>query len=328
MNYFDDCFLRVFDKKNSLKAGGKLYRIPANESAGFNFEYLLFIPNGISNKTTLLLESMNYGTQHNFTEEEAISYMYEIFKSFRDPIHYANQNTCFPILYPLIPRYYDNNLKEEIYTIQLSSTCFNSNILPKYKQIDIQILNMIDEAKTRLRKNDIEVENKIIINGFSASAKFANRFALLHPDIIKLVIAGGLGGCLILPLRKFDGEKLIYPVGIGNIESVTDDMISEFKSIKQFYFQGIQDETDAYKSVSDDDYIPYYKGVIEENELRQIYKIFGRNIKERWKRTQEIYRSLKCNSILKTYDGGHNYTDEIINDIKELLEKEGVSKSF
>lgn len=322
MRGFEDSYLRIFEEKNMLKTGGKLYKIPSNEDKGFNFEYLLFIPNNVKSKTTLLFESMNYSANKDFNEEEAIDYLYESFKSFRNPIHYVNQNTAYPILYPLIPRYYDKNLNKEIYTIQLSSSCFSDKILPKYKRIDIQILNMIEDAKDRLRKNDIEIEDKIIINGFSASAKFANRFTLLHPHIVKLVIAGGLGGCLALPLKEMNKEELFYPVGVGNLKCVTGEMLEEFKSIKQFYFQGNNDEVDAFKAVSEDNFIPYFKGIIETDELKQLYKIFGRNIKDRWKKTQELYKELNCNVVFKSYDSEHNYTDEIICDIKELLENE------
>ncbi len=320
MNFFSDSYLREFKEKNNLKSGGLLYRIPSNPTQGYNFEYLLFIPSGIRNKTSLILESMNYKTCETINPKEKIEYMYENYKSFRNPIHYCNQKSLFPILYPLIPRYYDNTLNEEIYLNMLSSNTFKvSNKL--YERVDLQIINMINDAKRRLAKNNIYLDEKIIIHGFSASAKFANRFTLLHPELVKLVIAGGLGGTLILPLRNVDNEELLYPVGIGNFSEITDEKIKKFTVIKQCYYQGRKDEIDAFQSVNDKGVIPYYKGIITSDELKQLYKYLGKDINTRWENTQKIYNELCQNVILKTYENGEHNLNEAVEDIKKLLEE-------
>lgn len=153
MNNFEDSFLRIFNDKNYLKGECLLYRVPANPKNGYNFEYLLFIPNGINNNTTLILESMTYKTCKTDNQKEKIEYMYELSKSFRNPLHYCNQISKYPILYPLIPRYYDNELESEIYLNMLSSNSFKvTNKL--FERIDIQIMNMIKDAKERLKKQD------------------------------------------------------------------------------------------------------------------------------------------------------------------------------
>lgn len=72
MEFFYDCYSREFGEKNNLKSGGLLYRVPANKNNGYNFEYLLFIPNGIKRQTTLILESMNYKTCETTNSEEKI----------------------------------------------------------------------------------------------------------------------------------------------------------------------------------------------------------------------------------------------------------------
>ena len=91
-----------------------------------------------------------------------------------------------------------------------------------FEKVDLRIINMINDAKRRLAQNNIYLDEKIIVHGFSASAKFANRFTLLHPELVKLVITGGLGGTLILPLRNIFNEESLYPVGIGNFSKITD----------------------------------------------------------------------------------------------------------
>jgi len=316
MKFFEDCTSRHIKWKR-LPGGGTLYKVPANNEKGFNFDYYLFLPDEMNKTTTIFFESMNYKTSDNFSYDEAMEYWNTRFLGQK--IHFLNQNTNYPVLYPLIPRYYDEKLKKEIYTIQLSSSCLKDDIDARYKRIDNQVVQMINDARERLKNNNFEVDNKIIVNGFSASAKFANRFALLHPDKIKMIIAGGLGGCLTLPLRELDGETLVYPVGVGNVDVITDEMLEEFKTIKQFYFQGTNDKTDAFASTTDDNYEPYFKGIIEENELKQLYKVFGRDIQDRWKKTQELYSQFNCNAIFKTYNSNHGYTDEIEHDIISFL---------
>lgn len=319
MIFFEDCYERVFENKNNLIGKISHFRVPANVEKGFNFDYVLMIPKGIKDNTSLIYEGMNYSTSKNFTEEEAIDYIYENSKSFRNPIFKCDSEKNYPVLTPLIPRYYDNNLSLEVFTTQLSSTCLLNNIDEKYKRIDNQIINMIDDAIERLSKNGIIVDKRIIIHGFSSSAKFANRFTLLHPSRVKLCIAGGLAGCLTLPMRKIDGEKLIYPIGIGNVEEITDEMIEQFKSIKQYYYQGKDDKIDAFSSTKDDNYEPYFKSIITQDELIVLYKVFGRKIETRWIKTQNYYNSICNNVLFKTYNGGHEETDEIINDISLLL---------
>lgn len=321
MNHFEDSFLRTFNEKNNLKNGGLLYRIPANSNNGYNFEYLLFIPNGIRENTSLILESMTYLTCKTDDPKEKIEYMYELYKSFRNPLHYCNQNSLFPIIYPLIPRYFDEELGEEIYLNMLSSNSFKvTNKL--FERIDIQIINMIKDAKKRLNKNNIHVDEKIIIYGFSASSKFANRFTLLHPEIVKLVIAGGLAGTLILPLKTIDNEQLPYPIGISNMDEITDENIDQFVNIKQFYYQDINDPIDSFKSVDDLGTEPFFKGLISESELKQLYKYLGKDIESRWKKSQELYNSI-CKSItFKTFEKGEHSPENAIEDIKLILESE------
>ena len=173
-----------------------------------------------------------------------------------------------------------------------------------------------------LDNNNIYLDEKIIVHGFSASAKFANRFSILHPELVKLVIAGGLGGTLILPLRNIDNEKLLYPVGVGNFSEITDEKIKKFIAIKQFYYQGKKDEIDAFQRVDDNGFIPYYKGIINSDELKQIYKYLGKDINTRWENTQEIYNELCSNVILRTYENGEHNLNEAVEDIKKLLEDE------
>lgn len=312
---FNDCLIRKFCDKNYLTGKCTHFRVPANPEEGFNFEYVLIVPELVKKNTKLILEEMNYSTEKHFTEEEGIEYLYEKSKSFRHPIHYCNSDTNYCILLPLIPRYYDSKLNLEIYTNQLSSLCFSKEIKEKYYRIDIQITAMINDATKRMALNNISIAKKIIIEGFSASGKFANRFTLLHPEYVELCIAGGLAGTLILPFRKLGGKDLVYPVGISNIDDITEKKIAQFKKVKHFYYFNLKDNVDCFCQVGGE---PYYKGIILKSEMLLLYDILGISPEIRWQNSKKFYSSCE-NVIFKEYNEAHNYNLEIMNDIKNLL---------
>lgn len=107
---FNDCLIRKFCDKNYLTGKCTHFRVPANPEEGFNFEYVLIVPELVKKNTKLILEGKNYSTEKHFIEEEGIEYLYEKSKSFRHPIYYCNSDTNYCILLPLIPRYYDSKL--------------------------------------------------------------------------------------------------------------------------------------------------------------------------------------------------------------------------
>lgn len=318
---FEDSHKREFKEKYNNHTGGLLYRCPANKE--YNFDYCLFIPNGIVDKTNLLIQIPNYKANINSVDVfERIDYIYEIFKGFKSHIHLCNNVNKFPILYPLFPRKWDTAKNEEIFTHMLSSNALFYDD-KKFKRVDVQLISMIKDAKRRLELNNIDVDDKVIIEGFSATAKFANRFTLLHPEIVKLCIAGGLGGCLTLPIKELENEKLLYPVGIGNIEEITDEKIEEFKHVKQFYYQSENDDIDAFSSINESSFIPNNPGVINEEELRQLYKYLGRNmLNERLNNTIRIYESQGVNATFKIYPNGGHSPLVAVDDITDLFLQE------
>lgn len=320
MQGFQDCLERSFSSKNELVNGGILYRIPSDADKGFLFDYLLFIPNGMRKKTTLILEFMNYSAGKTENSEEKVEYMYEHFKSFRDVIHYCNQTSCFPILYPLIPRYFDLKLGEEIYVNMLSSNIFLATDF-RFQNVELQIIKMVEDAKQRLFQNQIIVDEKLIVYGFSGSGKAANRFALLHSNLLKLVVAGGLAGTLILPFTAIHDEELLYPVGIGNLKERDIDL-EAFRNLKQFYYQGQKDYVDAFSSDNDKKIIPHFRGIITKEELSQLYQYVGKEIATRWSVCQKIYHECCSFVIFKTYANGEHSPVMAKEDIRGLFEEE------
>ena len=56
-------------------------------------------------------------------------------------------------------------------------------------------------------------KDRIFLNGYSSSGVFAQRFALLHPEIVETACIGGASGSIPIPT-----EKIAYPIGIANYD--------------------------------------------------------------------------------------------------------------
>lgn len=317
---------------NSWGVEGKIILIKANPKNGFNFDYTIYIPKTINPETTLIVEGSNFGSTYDWSREKILNEMMkEVIEPGKTgkPIYEIATNLGMPVLYPIFPKW--ANKKGPIYNIMLSSNSLNHNT-PMLKElglerVDLQLIQMIKDAKLKLK--DLEIDEKIIIDGFSASAKFANRFTLLHPEIVKACIAGGVAGMLTLPLEHIDTEKLLWPVGIGNLEELLGEKyvinIDEFKKVKQFYYMGMNDKNDPFEAKDVGGVlIPKYPELIEPEEIRQIYKYLGNNITgNRWENTKKIYNELGINATFKSYENvGHTpkpATEDITYFIKNTI---------
>lgn len=328
-NSFKDCefyYLGEKSKINWLK--GVLIHVPANEQ--FHFGYILYLPENTKKQTTLIVEGSNAGSStDNIEEANANILKTGLYPTL--PIYDIANELGLPILYPLFPRVY--NGKETIYNHMLATNCL-VNSTPKLKElrlerVDLQLLSMFEDVKKRLKSLGFYIDKKFIIDGFSASAKFTNRFTILHPEYIKMCIAGAVSGILTLPTKQFNNQKLLWPVGLGNIEELTgvefnDDKIEQFKDIPQIYYMGEQDNNNPF--IFNENYEPYYSGMINQQELKQIYQIFGDSMIERWKTSQGLYKELGVNSSFYTYGGfGHDprpARQDILLEINSLLNNE------
>lgn len=136
-----------------------------------------------------------------------------------------------PIVVPLIPSYRDYP-----YLQQLSQECFSISRDDRNYRIDEQVVRIIGRAKSILEKErGLVVKDRIFLNGYSSSGVFAQRFALLHPDIVETACIGGASGSIPIPT-----EKLAYPLGIADYESLTGKKfdLESYSKIKFRYYVG------------------------------------------------------------------------------------------
>lgn len=286
----------------------KIIEVNADPKKGFSFPFLLKIPTNIDTNY-LVVETNNTGVVSDDFDVHYQSAKKAIVGNAVGP--WVAKKLISPILIPIFPR---SKTDWEIYTHALDrdTLLVESGDL---KRLDLQLLAMISEAKIELTKHSVKVHSKVILTGFSASGSLANRFSMLHPDSLQLVVAGGLNGILILPVDKVSDENLNYPLGINDFKKITGTGFNKTKwaSLPQFLFMGENDTNDAVK----------YDDAYSDVERKTIYSVLGQNMQpDRWTKCQDIYKANDVNAVFHTYkDIGHGTNLKIHNDILSFVKE-------
>lgn len=285
--------------------------IKQNSEKGFSNDYILFIPKGtpLNKKIFLLVETNNTGKTSDSIE------VHKKYAIDLASVSSVGNNIAtmlkIPLLVPIFPR---PTSQELLYTHALDRDAILDKSA-KLKRLDLQLLEMISDAKKTLSSMDIQIETKILMSGFSASATFANRFSYIHPEKIKAMAIGGFNGKLMLPQNEINGVKLNYPIGINDFESLFNKNfdIETYKSITQFIYMGKLDDNDAVQF--DDAY--------SKNERMIINNNIGKLVQERYLNCQKIYQENGITPIFKTYENiGHWTTSEMNLEIIKFFFKQ------
>jgi hypothetical protein len=274
--------------------------ITAAPDKGFNYPYILRIPPGISRTTNLVLvvEPNNTGTASDDFDVHLEAAKKQAKHSIGSFVAGKLQQ---PLLIPVFPR---SRTEWQIYTHALDRDVM---MLPKgpMQRLDLQLLAMVDDARERLTQQGYTIDKKIMLNGFSASGNFVNRFALLHPERVLAVAAGGVNGLLMLPLQQLAGVDLLYPLGLKDYENITGSPfnIESWRKVSQFIYMGAEDDNDAV--LFDDAY--------SESERDVIFEVIGKQIlPDRWAKCRAVYESQDAAVAFKTYPGIGHATDRDI----------------
>lgn len=299
----------------------KIY--PLENEKGFRYPYILAIPKYLtdikiknSKEITVIVETQNNGTCGDLDEQEWASK--GRFISTLGFLVAKDLKTAFVM--PMFPRGVDENgdYKGEYYQHALDRDTLE-NRMKEPVPIDQQVLAIIKDSQKVLRSKGINVEDKVAMIGFSASGDFVNRFSILHPEIIKAMAFQNTKP--ILPLKEYKGEKLIYPVGIGDIEEITGKPVNieEYKKINQYIFTGELDNNDG---------VYFYDGY-EDSEREQIFRLLGKQMMpDRWNNVQKIYNELKYPIQFVTYKNHeHDYNGYILGDVETFI-KNNLGTSF
>ncbi|MFP9193637.1 CARDB domain-containing protein [Natrialbaceae archaeon A-CW1-1] len=263
-------------------AGMDVTLIPADGDFGFNYPYYLYAPavDDAFNRP-LLVEPNNTGTAtddfdvHRESAERLIEY--------GTPRRIGDELRV-PVLVPVFPRPSSDPVswRHYVHALDTETMQIDSGDL---ERVDEQLLRMVQHAKELLSVQSYPVAEDIIMNGFSASGTFVNRFTALHPDRVRSVTAGGINGTAILPLEEAEGQTLNYHIGIADLESLTGEAFDrdQWQAVDQLVYMGGDDENDTipyddawnptqrdialevYGEHMQNDRMPYCKSVYEDS---------------------------------------------------------------
>jgi hypothetical protein len=290
-------------------APSALLEVPASTAAGFNFPYLLVLPKQRHRPSPvfLLVEPNNTGTLADDLEPHRQGALKLATRSSVGK--FVADELDVPFLVPIFPR---PKSAPSLYTHALDrdTLLIDEGLL---KRLDLQLIAMIDDARTRLGALGMVASARILLNGFSASGTFANRFALIHPERVQAVACGGINASLMLPVVSSRGMALPFPLGIQDLTELTGVTFSleTWQRVPQLVYMGANDDNDAV--AFDDGYSP--------EERRVVHALFGEKMQpDRWLAVQAAYRAAGADVTFRTYAGiGHGTNGAINQDVAEFF---------
>lgn len=289
---------------------GELIFVEPDNSDSYNYPYYIYIPDNVSTNESipLVVEPNNSG----FADDNLQKHIEKTKRiATRDFYlgNYVAQKLNIPLLVPVFPR---SKVEWKIYTHALDRDVMSQKG-NSIERIDLQIIEMFNDARLILKNKSIYVKDKFLLTGFSASGTFANRFTVIHPDKVLAVAAGGVNGLLMLPVDSLEGMKLEYPLGTGDMNDLLNTGFQKELFIKtpQFYFMGELDLNDA---------VPY-EDAYSQTEREKIFRLLGNDMhKERWINCQNIYFNNHVQATIKTYkDVGHEQPEIIKDEVVDFF---------
>jgi hypothetical protein len=282
--------------------GKALIEIPAAPDKGFHFPYVLFIPKTGEGKPSsyLLVEPNNTGRVSDDFEVHRTAAI----SLARDSSvgNFVAAKLGLPLVVPVFPR---PGSLDQLYTHSLDRDSILLSEGPM-KRLDLQLIAMVKDARERLAAMGRPVNQKILLNGFSASGLFANRFTFLHPEAVAAAAYGGVNAFIMLPIAELDSQPLNFPLGLADFAKIAGHPFDRtaYQAVPQFAYMGEKDENDAV--VHSDAY--------SEEDQALVFKLLGRTlIPDRWKAVEAVYQKEHLPVQFKTYQGIGHGTDGTIN---------------
>lgn len=288
-----------------------LIEVPAAPMKGFEFPYVLFVPKQQEGGPPqyLLIEPNDTGVVDDNLE---VHHAAATHAAKGSGVGYSvASHLGIPLLVPVFPR---PKSMENVYTHSLD----RDTILIRegsLRRIDLQLIAMAEDAKHRLADLGRPVKSKFLINGFSASGLFANRFTFLHPEVVAGAAYGGLNGFIMVPLEERQSRRLEFPLGLADYKEITGHSFDRatYSRIPQFAYMGELDDNDAV----------LYDDAYPEPERSLVFELFSRKMMpERWEAVQAVYRQQKLPVEFKTYVGiGHGTNGKIHTEVADFYRK-------
>lgn len=301
------------------------YFVPANPAKGFNFPYFISFKAGndlASYKNTVLFDTNNnLLTQNN---KQMIDSMTESIQHGSEYLYDIGSKGGYITVMFLFPRPTQDGL---LYTHALDRDTLTLTKAQSDKlgrgdltRLDLQYLAVMKDAKEQLKANGKIVDDKVFLHGFSASADFATRFSLLHPEVVKGIV---VNASPTMPFAQHNGVDLKFPLGISDLKQVAgiEFNAEAYKKIPQFWHSGSVDGNDG--TYYGDGWGNYGNPMNHWNAEGIDYrKAFGDEITARKRLVSKLLVEKGFTNILfKEYQGvQHEFTWEMQEDALKFLD--------
>jgi dienelactone hydrolase len=290
----------------------EIIKIEAQPAKGFAYPYYLYVPKAMraaakdGKKTRMILVIPNNAGKlsDDFTVHEE-----DVKRKFKPNAQIADR-LGVALLTPVFPR---PQTEWKIYTHALDRDAMTT-AKKEFARFDLQLIAMIDDARSRLAKEKLKFDKRVFMIGFSASGMFANRFTFLHPKRIKAAVVGSPGGWAIVPVASFKERTLRYPVGTDDFKAISGDKfdLKNLRKVPLFMFLGERDENDSV----------IFRDSYEKEDEELIFALFGKTPVERWSVSKKLYLDNKLNAEFRLYPNvAHTVTKEMSNDIFAFFSK-------
>ena len=274
----------------------RVQHFPADAAAGYHADFYVYVSPGANAAAgngglqTILVQPNNSGTNSDDTE---------VHRSDAWWTGWERQGIADELgVILLVPAFVRPCKDWQIYTHALdrdSLTTKRSDLV----RLDLQLLAMVDQARRSLTQQGIQTEEKFLIQGYSASGMFANRFAVLHPTRVKAVAVGAPGGWPIAPAPMFSGEALPYPAGVADLETLAGKPFDSesFRSLPQLIVMGSLDDNDSLD----------FRDGWDEEPAGLVDRLFGKDPQARWTNSENVYKAAGTNAQFLLVAGvGHD----------------------
>jgi hypothetical protein len=220
------------------------------------------------------------------------------------------------------------------------------------RRLDSQLLEMVEDAKSRLEADGHSIASEIHIDGFSGSGTFANRFTILHPERVNAASHGGTTA-KTLPKTEIDDdipvvgdpnwdemsypvgtgeEELPYPIGVANLEALTGNSFNEeaWLNTPQYIYIGEEDRPEpgsrghrSFSNLYDEEaqqIRPSERSYAMPDLIDDIYGV--KNIDERWEVSRAVYENVGASATFTVYEGYGHTSRPAIDDLVEFHQQE------
>lgn len=256
----------------------RVQHFAAEPDAGYHADFYLYLSPGANaiarrgGMVTVLVQPNNSGTNSDDSSVHRRDAWWTGFERSKvaDALGVA-------LLVPAFPR---PAVDWKVYTHALDRDVLTT-ARPDLARLDLQLLAMIDHARASLEADGVMTDRRVLVQGFSASGMFANRFTVLHPDRVKAAAVGAPGGWPIAPLATWKGEALPYPAGVADIQALTGKPFNAraFRAVPQLLVMGALDDNDS---------LDFEDGWDKQAAL-QVDRLFGADPQARWPGAQQAY---------------------------------------